>query len=444
VRPHLREFSDFCLALVLPDWGGVPLLDLITSLHADAQPPSVASTSLPVGVRTLPSLSRSISRGVGARTPTATSKMTMHSVHTSLQAVRAVAMELHQLHACGLAHKSLHPSSILYDAPSGRAQFVDLSQASLLIKDRADGEMNLSLDSIERWIYASPEQSGRANRSIDPRSDLYALGGILHHLLTGRPPFVAQDPLELIHMHLARAPPAILPCTLSARSQPALHAVLKAAQAIAEKLLMKLAEDRYQSTAGLLYDLRFVLSALSLVVRSHALTHSAPPPSSASPQPPLALVDAPGSAASSGGAADTQALMAALSGFQPGRVDSVSTFRLSQKLYGREQQVQMLRDTYARVCSAPSKDSSRDRDPKAVPAAPQLFLISGYSGVGKTKFTSSPHLTSRAPREVCTIVLSFAVYCSVPCAQGRPHLLPNCSSTSSRSAACSPEASSTC
>ena len=69
-------------------------------------------------------------------------------------------------------------------------------------------------------------------------------GCILHELLTGRPPFVASDPLELIHQHLARAPPAILPRLLTASTQPALFPVLKATQAILHKMLQKEAEER--------------------------------------------------------------------------------------------------------------------------------------------------------------------------------------------------------
>ena len=52
----------------------------------------------------------------------------------------------------------------------------------------------------------SPEQTGRMNRSLDRRTDLYSLGVAFYHLLTGRLPFEASDPLELVHAHIARAP----------------------------------------------------------------------------------------------------------------------------------------------------------------------------------------------------------------------------------------------
>jgi hypothetical protein len=136
----------------------------------------------------------------------------------------------------------VHPLLLLH--PS---QFLDLSRASLLLKDRAESDSTvapLSLQDAARWLYSSPEQSGKANRAIDSRSDLYSLGCILHQLLTGRPPFVSSDPLELIHMHLARAPPIILPRSITAQSQPALFALLQAAQSVALKLMQKQAEDR--------------------------------------------------------------------------------------------------------------------------------------------------------------------------------------------------------
>lgn len=157
-----------------------------------------------------------------------------------------VAEELQRLHSCGLVHKSLFPSSILYSSSTRRAQFLDLSSASLLLKDRAesDSALALSLHDSARWLYSSPEQSGKANRSIDSRSDLYSLGCILHQLLAGRPPFVSADPLELIHMHLARAPPTILPRSVTVNNQPALVSVLQAAQSVTLKLMQKQAEDR--------------------------------------------------------------------------------------------------------------------------------------------------------------------------------------------------------
>ncbi len=97
----------------------------------------------------------------------------------------------------------------------------------------------------------APEQTGRMNRSIDARSDLYSIGVILYEMLTGMLPFMASDPLEWIHCHIARLPVppidrvATVPAQLSS---------------IVVKLLAKAPEDRYQTAEGLEADLRQCLA----------------------------------------------------------------------------------------------------------------------------------------------------------------------------------------
>ena len=100
--------------------------------------------------------------------------------------------------------------------------------------------------------YMAPEQTGRMNRSIDARSDLYALGVTLYELLTGRLPFTASDPMEWVHCHIARQP--VPPAERRIDVPPA------AVSAIVMKLLAKTAEERYQTAAGVEHDLRRCLS----------------------------------------------------------------------------------------------------------------------------------------------------------------------------------------
>ena len=94
--------------------------------------------------------------------------------------------------------------------------------------------------------YLSPEQTGRMNRAIDQRSDLYALGVTFHEMATGSLPFSTTEPMEWIHWHLAGV--ARPPHELDSRVPEGLSRIIV-------KLLAKNAEDRYQSAGGLARDL---------------------------------------------------------------------------------------------------------------------------------------------------------------------------------------------
>ncbi len=95
--------------------------------------------------------------------------------------------------------------------------------------------------------YIAPEQTGRMNRLVDHRADLYSLGATFYELLTGAPPFVSTDPVELVHAHLARPP--VAPASIN----PAVPGVLSD---IVLKLLAKMPEERYQSAEALRADLQ--------------------------------------------------------------------------------------------------------------------------------------------------------------------------------------------
>src|SRR5580658_3313905 len=164
-----------------------------------------------------------------------------------------LATALGHVHQCGLIHKDIKPENVLVALePSGDAGHVWLTGfgiASRLPRERqAPAPPELIAGTL---AYMSPEQTGRMNRSIDARSDLYSLGVTLYQMLTGVLPFAASDPLEWIHCHIARQ--AIAPADL--------RAVPEHLSAITMKLLAKNVEDRYQTAVGLEADLRRCLSA---------------------------------------------------------------------------------------------------------------------------------------------------------------------------------------
>jgi serine/threonine protein kinase len=76
-----------------------------------------------------------------------------------------------------------------------------------LHKAEGHGEASRCAEDLAgKLLYVAPEQTGRMDRGIDFRSDLYSLGATLYHALTGEPPLDAEDPLGLIHAHLAKQP----------------------------------------------------------------------------------------------------------------------------------------------------------------------------------------------------------------------------------------------
>ena len=121
------------------------------------------------------------------------------------------------------------------------------SRPGCLVSDRAPRRPRAVAGTL---AYMSPEQTGRMNRSIDTRSDLYSLGVTLYQMLTGVLPFAAADPLEWVHCHIARQP--VPPADRREVPEPL--------SAIVMRLLAKNAEDRYQTAEGLAGDLRRCLA----------------------------------------------------------------------------------------------------------------------------------------------------------------------------------------
>jgi predicted ATPase/transcriptional regulator with GAF, ATPase, and Fis domain len=156
-----------------------------------------------------------------------------------------LASTLAEIHRRGIIHKDVTPANVIVDPAAGRARLADFGIASRLSAERQRHLQHPHL--LEGTIaYMSPEQTGRMNRDLDYRSDLYSLGVTFYEMLTGRLPFESADLLEVIHGHVA-----VTPVAPQVRS-PAVPATLSR---LVLKLLAKAAEDRYQSADGVVADL---------------------------------------------------------------------------------------------------------------------------------------------------------------------------------------------
>ncbi|MGK3983084.1 AAA family ATPase [Sorangium sp. So ce136] len=232
--------------------------------------------------------------------------------------ITAAVAELHRHH---VIHKDIKPQNLLYNADTGELKITDLGIASRAPR----GAQNFTHPGlIEGTLaYMAPEQTGRMNRWIDERTDLYSLGVTFYQMLTGRLPFEAHDPLEWVHRHIAQTPRP--PHALVPSVPPQLSALVL-------KLLAKAPEERYQSALGLRYDLEtcFARWQESGIVQAFAL----------------------------------------------GQRDLSDRFQVPQRLYGREREVDALRAAFDRV---------------AAQGRPELVLVSGYSGIGKSSLVAELH-----------------------------------------------------
>jgi predicted ATPase/class 3 adenylate cyclase/tRNA A-37 threonylcarbamoyl transferase component Bud32 len=243
------------------------------------------------------------------------------AVEVFLQQAIALATILGEVHQAHVIHKDINPANILIHPLTHEIRLIDFGLASQLSRETPTVS---GVGRLEGTLpYLSPEQTGRMNRALDYRSDFYSLGATFFEMLTGQPPFQFQDPLELIHAHIARTPPHL--STL----RPGVPAAIAA---IVHKLLEKRAEDRYQSARGLIADLQ------------HCQTL--------------------------GG--QSQGLV-----FDLGCQDISDRFQIPQKLYGRSGEVAQMLAAFERVNPLELADG-RPRGMR------ELVLVSGYSGIGKS------------------------------------------------------------
>jgi predicted ATPase/serine phosphatase RsbU (regulator of sigma subunit) len=167
-----------------------------------------------------------------------------HDVARFLDLAVAMTEIVEIVHRKQVIHKDIKPHHFFVSA-GDRLALVDFGVATRLAHEdrRAFG-----VDRLEGTLaYMSPEQTGRMNRVLDRRTDLYSLGVALYELATGVLPFRTDDPLELVHSHIARTP------TPPYAVAPEIPRIVSD---IIMRLLSKVAEDRYQDAAGLRFDLQ--------------------------------------------------------------------------------------------------------------------------------------------------------------------------------------------
>ncbi|MFZ5563797.1 MAG: diguanylate cyclase [Thermodesulfobacteriota bacterium] len=163
-----------------------------------------------------------------------------------------IADALGKLHARKIIHRDIKPHNILLNIKTKQVKLTDFGISSALTGDDPAAGDEAVIDGT--FAYMAPEQTGRMNRPVSYQTDLYALGVTFYELLTQRLPFDdISDPLELFHAHMAKRP--VPPVELNA-------AIPQVVSDIVMKLLAKEAEDRYQSSYGLSYDLKKCLESL--------------------------------------------------------------------------------------------------------------------------------------------------------------------------------------
>src|SRR6201999_2305889 len=240
----------------------------------------------------------------------------------------AVTSALGKLHQRGLIHKDIKPANIVVDCSDGNVRLTGFGIASRLSRERQAPEPPETIAGT--LAYMAPEQTGRMNRSIDARSDLYALGVTLYQMLTGSLLSTAADPMDWVHCHIARKP---VPPSERLENVPA------PVSAIIMKLLAKTAEERYQTAAGVASDLRRCLAQWE--------------------------------------AQDY------IDEFPLGREDTPDRLRMPEKLYGRARELDTLLGGFERVIKS---------------GAPELVLVAGYSGIGKSSVVNELHKVLVPPR----------------------------------------------
>ncbi len=258
IKPLTLEVYHNSYALVMEDFGGVSLSTYLKTATNQTQP----SQALPLA--------------------------------EFFQVAIQLTDIIHYLYQNRVIHKDIKPANILINPDTQQIQLIDFSIASLLPRETQEIQNPNILEGT--LAYLSPEQTGRMNRGIDYRSDFYSLGVTFYELLTGKLPFISDDPMKLVHCHLATQSIPIH------QIDPEIPLILSQ---IVSKLMAKNAEKRYQSALGLKHDLEICLFQLQKTAK--------------------------------------------IEDFELGKRDISDRFTIPEKLYGREKEVDKLLAAFERV-----------------------------------------------------------------------------------------------
>ncbi|MGR3302035.1 MAG: ATP-binding sensor histidine kinase [Candidatus Scalindua sp.] len=233
-----------------------------------------------------------------------------------------IAEGVNVIHRKNIIHRVITPHHIIINIETNTVKFIDFGISSPLDQEiqQAVSPATLGLN----LAYISPEQTGRMNRIMDYRTDFYSVGVTFYELLTGRLPFDEEEALALIHCHIAKTP--MSPHEIKSDIPSAISDIIM-------KLMAKNAEGRYQSANGLKMDLEECLVQLE---RKRVIED-----------------------------------------FTTGQNDLSDRFHIQQKLYGRDEEIKQLLNSFDQVCNGNVRST--------------LMLVYGYSGIGKSSLINEVH-----------------------------------------------------
>jgi predicted Ser/Thr protein kinase len=178
------------------------------------------------------------------------------STAETLRITEQVGGALDAAHAAGLVHRDVKPANVLLAEPDGHVYLGDFGLAKRMSSDSTT-RTGFFLGTAD---YSAPEQI--EGRSLDARADVYSLGGVVFHCLTGRPPFTRDTEFAVLQAHLGDAPPPL--SELRPELPPELDRVVATA-------LAKSPDARYASAGSFARALRDAMTA-----DADAMTKAAP------------------------------------------------------------------------------------------------------------------------------------------------------------------------